>query len=116
MPSIKSLLEKRRRSLRDAIDATLDSTRDENADLEMSKDPLGSAALMHDREVAVAVVERRARELKLVTSALENMDTGGYGICRTCGEAIPAARLKVIPFAIRCVACQSALEGERRAS
>jgi DnaK suppressor protein len=116
MPSIKSVLEMRRRALRNAIHATLDSTRDENADLEMSKDPLGTAGLTHDREIAAAVVERRVLELKQVTRALENIESGRHGICRTCGEPIPSARLKVIPFAIRCVACQAALESARRAS
>jgi RNA polymerase-binding protein DksA len=116
MRSIKAALEKRRRSLRNAIDATLDSTREGSTDVEMSKDPLGAAALTHDREIAVAVAERRAHELRLVTRALESIEAGGYGICRACGATIPVARLKVIPFASRCVACQAALESPSRAS
>jgi RNA polymerase-binding protein DksA len=110
MRSIKSVLEKRRQSLRRAIDSTLDSTRDGGGDVDVSKDPMGAAAVTHDREIAVAVADRRARELQLVTSALESIEAGGYGTCRTCGSTIPSARLKVIPFATRCVPCQAALE------
>ncbi len=31
---------------------------------------------------------------------------GTRGICDRCGDEIPEARLKVVPGAIRCVACQ----------
>ncbi len=31
----------------------------------------------------------------------------GSGICADCGEAIPAARRRALPSAIRCVDCQA---------
>jgi phage/conjugal plasmid C-4 type zinc finger TraR family protein len=85
----------------------MDSTRDADQRRDMFKDPYGSASLTHDDEVAAAVVERRARELDEVNRALEDIDAGRYGVCRDCGGDIPPARLKVMPFAIRCVACQA---------
>ena len=51
-----------------------------------------------------------------VPSMLEDIEAGRYGVCRECGEAIAEARLKVLPFATRCVACQASLEGARRAA
>ena len=41
---------------------------------------------------------------------------GRYGICRECPEPIAKSRLKVMPFATRCVACQAQLEGLGRAA
>ncbi len=37
--------------------------------------------------------------------ALERIDSGTYGRCVDCGEAIAPARLAVFPAATRCVAC-----------
>ncbi|MFM1991009.1 MAG: hypothetical protein RJA99_3966 [Pseudomonadota bacterium] len=39
-------------------------------------------------------------------TALARLESGDYGTCVDCGEAIPAARLQAQPFAVRCVACQ----------
>lgn len=40
---------------------------------------------------------------------LSNNNTSGR--CIECGEKIPAARLKVIPNANRCMPCQAPLDG-----
>ncbi|MGQ0811895.1 MAG: TraR/DksA family transcriptional regulator [Nitrospiraceae bacterium] len=43
-------------------------------------------------------------------AALHRLDEGSYGVCEDCEEAISAQRLKAIPFAKRCVACQEKVE------
>ncbi|MGH7392459.1 MAG: TraR/DksA family transcriptional regulator [Candidatus Rokuibacteriota bacterium] len=116
MRAIKLDLERKRRALNRAIHSSVGSPRDADHGREMLKDPFGSASLTHDDEIAAAVVDRRARELEQVTRALEDIDAGRYGTCRDCGGAIPEARLKVMPFATRCVACQAEAEGLRRAA
>jgi DnaK suppressor protein len=114
--TIKRELERKRNALSSAIQESMDATRDADQRRDMFKDPYGSASLTHDDEVAAAVVERRARELDEVNRAIEDIDAGRYGVCRECGEPIGAARLKVLPFAIRCVACQASHEVARRAA
>ncbi|MGH7643322.1 MAG: TraR/DksA family transcriptional regulator [Candidatus Dormibacteria bacterium] len=42
-----------------------------------------------------------------VRAAVAKVDQGTYGRCDECGEAIPAARLEALPWATRCVGCQS---------
>jgi DnaK suppressor protein len=116
MRSIKGELELKRNALSSAIQEGMGSTRDSELRRDMSKDPYGSATLTHDDEVAVIMVDRRARELQEVDRALEDIEAGRYGVCRECGEAIAPARLKVMPFATRCVACQASLEIARRAA
>ena len=37
--------------------------------------------------------------------ALERLDKGEYGICESCGVAIPIARLEVLPYTTLCVEC-----------
>lgn len=114
MESIKADLEKKRRALTMAIQSGIGSTRGGNDRTDMQKDPYGTASLMHDEELAVDVVGRRMRELQAVNRALDDIENGRYGICQDCEEPIAKARLKAMPFAMRCVACQSELEGPLR--
>lgn len=116
MRSIKRDLEDKRNALSSAISSSMGSSRDQEARREIFKDPYGTASLTHDDEVVAAMVDRRARQLQEVNRALEDVNAGRYGICRECGEAIAKARLKVMPFATRCVACQARLEGLERAA
>jgi RNA polymerase-binding transcription factor DksA len=116
MRAIKRDLESKRRALRGAIQSSMGSHRELDHGREVLKDPYGSASLTHDDEIAAAVVEQRARELKEITRALEAMDAGRYGVCRDCGDAIAPARLRVLPFATRCVACQARVEEVRIAA
>lgn len=44
-----------------------------------------------------------------VRAAISKLDAGTYGRCDGCGEPIPAARLEALPWATRCVDCQSQL-------
>ena len=116
MRSIKRELESTRNALSNALTSSARSTREDEHRREIFKDPYGTASLTHDDEVVAAVVDRRARELEQVNRALADIDAGRYGICRECGEPIAKARLRVLPFATRCVACQAQLEGLGRAA
>jgi RNA polymerase-binding protein DksA len=109
MRSIKRDLEEQRSALSSSIKSA-GATRDRDHGREIVKDPYGAASLTHDDEVAFAVADTRARQLQEVTRALEDFNAGRYGICRECGEPIAKARLKVMPFATRCVACQARVE------
>jgi len=96
--------------------STMESTRGQENGREIFKDPYGNAALTLDYEIAATVVERRAQMLEELNSALDDIEQGRYGICHDCGEEIAQARLRVMPFATRCVNCQTAHEQVRRAA
>ena len=61
---------------------------------------------------ATTVSLRRSKELALeqIEDALRCMDDGTYGRCHRCQEEIDYARLKAIPYARLCMACQKVLE------
>jgi RNA polymerase-binding protein DksA len=115
MRSIKRDLEEQRSALSSSI-KSLGANRTADHGREVVKDPYGAASLTHDDEIAFTVADQRARQLAEVTRALEDFDAGRYGVCRECGEPIAKARLKVMPFATRCVACQARVEGIDRAA
>ena len=110
MRSIKRELETKRDALTSAISSSTRSTQDDDHRREVFKDPFGMASITHDDEVVAAVMDTRARQLEEIDRALAEIDAGRYGICRDCGEPIAKARLKILPFATRCVACQARLE------
>lgn len=61
---------------------------------------------------ATTVSLRRGQEiaLKEVERALHRMDEGAYGHCERCGDEIDFARLKAVPQASLCMACQRQAE------
>jgi RNA polymerase-binding transcription factor DksA len=48
------------------------------------------------------------RVLREIVAALARVRDGTYGRCEDCRRWIPRARLAVVPYARRCVACESA--------
>lgn len=63
-----------------------------------------------DREMDMALGDREIAELGAVSAALRRLQEDRYGSCSDCGEAIAFDRLKVEPWALRCVACEGRRE------
>jgi DnaK suppressor protein len=58
----------------------------------------------------VALLEMLDQTVRQIDAAMERLHLGAYGRCAKCGEPIPLARLRAVPFATRCVPCQSRRE------
>jgi RNA polymerase-binding transcription factor DksA len=58
----------------------------------------------------LALSDIEARELAAVKLALARLRDGEYGVCIECDGEIPFDRLRVEPWAMRCVACEGARE------
>jgi DnaK suppressor protein len=77
-------------------------------DVYIDREPDDEAACASDsarKDMAVATIERERRTLEQIEAALSQIKKGNYGICVSCGETIPDARLKAIPWARVCVRC-----------
>lgn len=116
MEAIKRDLERKRKAITSALQSSMALSRGGGERNELFKDPYGSASQTHDDEITADMVSRRATELRQVDRALADIEAGRYGLCQECGEQIAVARLKALPFATRCVACQSAIESNRQAA
>ena len=55
---------------------------------------------------------RERHELDEIEAATARLETGSFGVCETCGAAIPLPRLRAMPWARHCLACQD--QQERR--
>jgi RNA polymerase-binding protein DksA len=46
-----------------------------------------------------------------IDAAQARLAAGTFGVCERCGKPIPLTRLRAVPTARRCVACERAAEG-----
>jgi DnaK suppressor protein len=72
------------------------------------------AKQLEDSEVVDALGNDARTELRKISSTLQRMESGDYGICISCGSAISNERLLAHPYAEECIDC-ARLEDRRRA-
>ncbi|SFP77553.1 transcriptional regulator, TraR/DksA family [Geodermatophilus dictyosporus] len=67
---------------------------------------LAEAATSVPDPVAVDRAAALLRTIGEIDAALDRVTAGTYGVCTSCGSAVPAERLESRPFAATCVSCQ----------
>ena len=72
------------------------------------EDEVGRAGSELDVDLAVAASQLEV--LRGIDSAIRSLGARRYGTCADCGGPIGAERLRALPFAERCRACQAATE------
>jgi DnaK suppressor protein len=60
-----------------------------------------------DRELDLVLSAQALAAIGEIDRALRKLDAGTYGVCEQCGNPIPQARLKALPYAALCVSCKS---------
>jgi DnaK suppressor protein len=65
----------------------------------------GTLNVERERDLALSAQARAA--VDEIDRALAKIDAGTYGTCEQCGQPIPKARLKALPYATLCVSCKS---------
>ena len=105
------LVEERQRVL-DAIsylhEETPGSLEDETEEIVGSVDnhPAETASATLDREIDYTLEENSEHVLTEIEAALQRIEEGTYGTCRTCGQPISEERLEAIPYATQCIDCK----------
>jgi DnaK suppressor protein len=57
--------------------------------------------------IEVALIQMKGEALARVREALVRLDAGEYGYCAECAGEISEQRLRALPFAVRCTACEA---------
>lgn len=116
---IRQTIERRLEALRGEITDKLGDAAMVTEGLDHNADA-GDLSVADDTVTAdFADARRDIDEYEAGRTALARLESGDYGTCTDCGQAIPPARLQAQPFAVRCVACQERREraaGLRRAT
>lgn len=81
-----------------------------HVDEEIEKDWEEQATQNESNEVQDFLGNSAKVEIAAIKQAIARIDTGDYGICQTCGEAINPERLKAVPFSVQCIKCASLAE------
>jgi len=78
--------------------------------IETSADELDRIQHGQERDLAIGAIDRNAKRLREVRAALSRVDSGTFGICLDCEEAISMKRLVAVPWTTSCIVCQEAAE------
>lgn len=115
----KTTLERFRKRLEEEKSRLEEQIEDYERDLEearltesssdRSPDPGNAEASSMKLEYAkeLSIEQNTLDLLSKVNRALERVAAGTYGICESCGNAIPVERLDVLPYSTICVECAS---------
>jgi DnaK suppressor protein len=113
-------LEKRLRQSREEVQAAVRSRTDAAPDeqpvigpgahIGQGDDMSTAEMLSHDAE---HYAEHESNLLQDIDAALGRLESGGIGICISCGRDIPEERLLATPTVQTCVPCQERIEKEQ---
>jgi DnaK suppressor protein len=84
-------------------------------DAETASDIVDKAALEERINFAFRMRERERLLSRKIKRALARIEEGTFGICQSCGEDIPIARLKARPVTDYCLDCKTRMEARERA-
>ena len=117
---LRKMLEDRRRELMNEVQGRI---RDVRADGSKDREVLDqgeSSEVDIQEDIEFALIQMKAETLNKINEALARLDEGRYGHCYECGDEIAEARLRALPFAVRCKDCEeereTAIQRERTMS
>lgn len=108
---LKRMLEERKRELTDEVQGRIRGVRTDAADKPHDVMDQGETSEVDIQEdIELALIQMKAETLNKINEALARLEAGRYGFCYECGEEISEARLRALPFAVRCKDCEEARE------
>lgn len=59
-----------------------------------------------EQDIAFSLLELTSHTVQAIATALRRLEAGAFGTCSECRGRISVARLRALPFASLCLACQ----------
>jgi len=107
---LKAILESRRSELAQELRDKIRTVRsDGHPHPDVLDDAEGSEGNIQD-DIEFALIQLKTETLTQIDTALRRLEEGGYGDCFECGAEIAEARLRALPFAVRCRDCEQSRE------
>ena len=107
---LKQMLEDRRRELMNAVQGKIRDVRADGSKDREVFDQGESSEVDIQEDIEFALIQMKSETLNKINEALRRLDEGTYGNCFECGDEIAHARLRALPFAVRCKDCEEARE------
>jgi DnaK suppressor protein len=111
---LKTMLESRRRDVVQALHERIRAARTNGITDRDVLDDAESSELDVQDEIGFALIQLKMEMLKQIDAALRRVEEGRYGDCFECGAEIAHARLRALPFAVRCRDCEQSREADER--
>ncbi|NJN17656.1 MAG: conjugal transfer protein TraR [Oscillochloris sp.] len=108
---IRTRLEQERHELMSQQDALSIQNENQASDYGAGQHGADDATELFMRERNIALRNNADDIIAQIDVALERLDEGSYGTCERCGQPIGEERLEALPYATRCITCQSIVEG-----
>jgi DnaK suppressor protein len=104
------MLEDRRRQLMSDVQGRMRDVRGEGSKDREVLDQGESSEVDIQDDIEFALIQMKSETLNKINEALRRLDEGTYGNCFECGDEVAEARLRALPFAVRCKDCEEARE------
>lgn len=113
---LKQMLDERKRQMLSQVHEKIRDVRSENVSGKVNNvlDPGESSEAGIQEDIEFALIQMKAETLNKINEALARLEEGAYGNCFECGEEISQARLRALPFAVRCIECEEARENAQK--
>ena len=100
-----TLIGRQLASKRDELRVRLDEHRTEVFIEREPDDDAAEANRNLAKDLALAALDRERHTLQEIDLALDRIKSGDYGICDVCGDKIPEARIRALPWTRFCLSC-----------
>ena len=107
---LRQMLEERRRELMNEVQGKIRDVRTDGSKDREVFDQGESSEVDIQEDIEFALIQMKSETLNKINEALRRLEEGTYGNCFECGEEIAEARLRALPFAVRCKDCEEARE------
>ena len=107
---LKKMLDNRRRELVAEVQGRMRDVRNEGSKERDVLDQGESSEVDIQEDIELALIQMKSETLNKIDAALRRLSEGSYGDCFECGDEITEARLRALPFAVRCKECEEARE------
>ena len=107
---LRKMLENRRRELMAEVQGRMRDVRTEGNKERDAMDQGESSEVDIQEDIELALIQMKSETLNKIEAARRRLDDGSYGDCFECGDEISEARLRALPFAVRCKDCEEARE------
>jgi len=103
----RAILDSWKTELMEEVDRTVHHMQDDAANF---PDPNDRATQEEEFTLELRTRDRERKLIKKITQSLDDIDSGDYGYCESCGTDIGIRRLEARPTANLCIDCKTLAE------
>ena len=101
---LRELLHSRRADVQNQVHGRIHEARSDRT--QEAGDSVDNSDAGAQQAIEFALIQMDAETVRRIEQALVRLDVGEFGYCFECKDEISEARLRALPFALRCTHCE----------